>query len=183
MARGEGGGRPTKYLPSFVRKAKALAKLGATEREIAEFFDVDEETLRRWKHRYPKFCGALKVGKAPADARVEQSLYRRATGYSFNSEKIFQYEGREVRVPYVEHVPPDTTAAIFWLKNRRRDRWRDFKATEISTPPGRPLEFDAKVKGEPELIGAYYARLGAAAAASGALDSDPDPDPGVGTGG
>jgi hypothetical protein len=46
-------------------------------------------------------------------------------GYSYDTEKIFVYEGEPVRVPYVEHVPPDTTACIFWLKNRRKDLWRD----------------------------------------------------------
>lgn len=119
------GGRPTKYKSEFVKQAEKLAGLGATDREIGEFFEVDEDTIRRWKHVHPEFCGALKVGKEPADQRVEQSLYRRATGYTFNAEKIMQYEGAEVRIPYVEHVPPDTTACIFWLKNRRPDLWRD----------------------------------------------------------
>jgi hypothetical protein len=44
--------------------------------------------------------------------------------------KINQYEGKAVITPYVEHVPPDTTAAIFWLKNRRPQAWRDVKAVE-----------------------------------------------------
>jgi hypothetical protein len=65
--------------------------------------------------------GSLKVGKEEADARIERSLYRRAVGYSFKSEKIFcNKDGEVTRVPIVEHMPPDVTAQIFWLKNRAR---------------------------------------------------------------
>lgn len=109
-----------------------LAKLGATDREIADFFSVTETTLNRWKHTHPEFCASIKVGKEASDDRVEQSLYRKATGYSFAAEKIFQYEGNPVRVDYVEHVPPSDTAAIFWLKNRRKEVWRDKHEVEHS---------------------------------------------------
>lgn len=118
-------GRPTKFKPEFVEQAKKLAMLGATDREIASFFGITEVTLNRWKATNEEFCSSIKVGKEVADDRVEQSLYRKATGYSFDSEKIFQYEGAPVRVQCVEHVPPSDTAAIFWLKNRRKDEWRD----------------------------------------------------------
>jgi hypothetical protein len=58
--------------------------------------------------------------------RVVRSLYSRAVGYSFNSEKIFcNKDGEVTRVPIVEYVPPDVTAQIFWLKNRDPARWRD----------------------------------------------------------
>ena len=60
-----------------------------------------------------------------ADDRVERSLYHRAVGYSFESEKIFHHQGEVVRVPIIEHVPPDVGAAMSWLKNRRPDKWRD----------------------------------------------------------
>jgi hypothetical protein len=73
-------------------------------------------------------------GKEEADARVKRSLYSRAVGYSFNSEKIFcNKDGDVTRVPYREHVPPDVTAQIFWLKNRDPAHWRDawhFTASE-----------------------------------------------------
>jgi hypothetical protein len=72
------------------------------------------------------FLGSLKAGKEEADDRVERSLYSRAVGYSFNSEKIFcNKDGEVTRVPIVEHVPPDVTAQIFWLKNRDPAHWRD----------------------------------------------------------
>ena len=82
--------------------------------------------IDNWKAQHPDFLGSLKAGKEEADARVEQSLYQRAAGYSYNAEKIFcNKDGEVTRVPIVEHVPPDVTAQIFWLKNRDPARWRD----------------------------------------------------------
>lgn len=134
-------GRPTKYKPTFVEQAKKLAALGATDREAAEFFEVNEATLHRWKHEHPEFCESLKVGKEQADARVEASLYRRALGYSHDAVKIaVNATGEVTEVPFTEHYPPDTTAAIFWLKNRKPEQWRDVKAQEISAPGGGPVQ-------------------------------------------
>lgn len=123
---------PTLYSDDLIPLARAMATVGGIDREIAECFGVTERTLNRWKLEHPEFGQALKTGKAPADARVEHSLYRRATGYSYDAEKVFQYEGKPVRVPLVEHVPPDTTACIFWLKNRRSDEWRDKQDVHLS---------------------------------------------------
>lgn len=129
-------GRPTAYKPDFCEQARKLAELGATDREIAEFFNVNERTLYRWVHEYPEFCQALKVGKDVADDRVERSLYRRAIGYSHDAVKIMQFQGEEIVVPYVEHAPPDVTACIFWLKNRRKAEWRDKVEHEHSVDEG-----------------------------------------------
>jgi hypothetical protein len=118
-------GRPSSFRDEFVEQGRKLAQFGATDREIAQFFEVDEATIYRWKHTHSEFCEALKTGKDASDERVVQSLYRKAVGYSFDSEKVFQYEGVIIRTPTVEHVPPSDTAAIFWLKNRRREEWRD----------------------------------------------------------
>ncbi len=122
------GGRPTKFKPEYVEQAQKLATLGATDREVADFFGVDERTLNRWKHDNEEFCQSLKVGKEQADERVEQSLYRRALGYSHDAVKIaVNASGEITQVPFVERYPPDTTAAIFWLKNRKPAEWRDVR--------------------------------------------------------
>lgn len=118
-------GRPSKYKPEFPQQAMKLCKLGATDRELADFFQVTESTLNLWKSEHPEFSESLKRGKAESDARVEQSLYRRALGYSHDAVKIMTVGNEVQQVPYVEHYPPDTTACIFWLKNRQPDQWRD----------------------------------------------------------
>ena len=126
------GGRPTLFRPEYIEQARKLAELGATDREAAEFFEVAESTLHLWKHTQPGFSESLKVGKEVADARVEQSLYRRALGYSHDAVKIMGFEGIYTPVEFVEHYPPDTTAAIFWLKNRKPAEWRDKQDVEHS---------------------------------------------------
>ncbi len=118
-------GRPSKFKDEYIEQARKLAALGATDVDAADFFEVDEATIYRWKHSHPEFCEALKVGKDFADDRVEQSLYRRALGYTHEAVKMHVVDGAVSITPYTEHYPPDTTAAIFWLKNRRREEWRD----------------------------------------------------------
>lgn len=118
-------GRPTGYKKEYAGQARKLCELGATDVDLADFFEVSDRTIYRWASKYDEFCQALKAGKGMADDRVERSLYHKAVGYSFDSEKVFQHQGQIVRAPTREHVPPDTTAAIFWLKNRRKDEWRD----------------------------------------------------------
>lgn len=88
------------------------------------------------------FCESIRVGKAPADDRVEASLYRRATGYSYETVKIFNNNGQELVVPYTEHVPPCPTSMIFWLKNRKAKEWRDRVDQALSNPDGSPLNFN-----------------------------------------
>lgn len=128
-----GRGRPTAYEPRYVEEAKRLALLGATDVEMAAFWGVSEQTLNAWKHRHPEFLEALKAGKGTADTEVAQSLYRRALGYSHPAVKIhWDKDGREYRADYIEHYPPDTTAMIFWLKNRRKADWRDKTEHEIA---------------------------------------------------
>lgn len=108
--------------------------MGATDRDIADFFEVSESTLNNWKLKHPAFLESLKRSKDEADALVEQSLFRKATGYTHASEKVFQFQGEIVRADTVEHYAPDTTAMIFWLKNRQPDRWRD-RREDPSSPP------------------------------------------------
>lgn len=127
-----GRGRPSKFKEEFVEQARKLALLGATDREMGDFFDVDERTIHRWKIDHPDFCHALKVGKDAADDRVEQSLYRRALGYTHDAVKMHVVDGVVSITPYTEHYPPDTTAAIFWLKNRRKAEWRDKTEQDVN---------------------------------------------------
>lgn len=125
-------GRPTLYKPEYAEKTRELCQAGATDADLAEFFGVSIRTISNWRDAHPEFLRALKVGKSDADDRVERSYYQRAVGYTFEAVKIFMPAGAEAPVyaPYLEHVPPDTGAAFNWLKNRRRDEWRDKQEVE-----------------------------------------------------
>lgn len=136
-------GRPSKFRPEYVEQTRKLCELGATDREIAEFFDVDRMTLYAWRRQHEELAEAMRVGKEHADERVVQSLYHRANGYSFDSEEIFCQGGMVTRAPCVKHVPPDVTACIFWLKNRRREDWRD--RHEHTGPDGAGIPVNAVV--------------------------------------
>lgn len=120
-------GRPSQFIPEFCDQAKKLCYLGATDKELGDFFGVSEQTINTWKTAHPEFLESLKEGKGAADAKVAESLFKRALGYSHPAVKIAANAatGESVQVPYTEHYAPDTTACIFWLKNRRSDLWRD----------------------------------------------------------
>jgi transposase-like protein len=139
------GGRPTKYDEAFPSIAYEHCLLGATDKELAEFFGIAESTLYEWKKEYPEFSEAIKKGKAPADAQIATALFNRANGAEWVEEQAFKlktvtYEGgkrvlEEERLEVVEvtrRAPPDTTAAIFWLKNRKPEVWRDKQDLELS---------------------------------------------------
>ena len=131
-------GRPTKYKPEFVAQAQKLCKLGATDLELADFFGVTDRTVYRWAQAHPEFCQALKAGKDEADERVERSLYMKAVGFEREEVKIFMPANAEkpVYAPFIAYHAPDTTAALFWLKNRRPGEWRDKQEIDHRSPDG-----------------------------------------------
>lgn len=101
------GGRPTKYNDGVIEQTRELALGGKTDEEIASELDVSRSTLALWKARHPEFSDALRAWKNQADDQVEHTLYRKA-------------------------LAGDTTACIFWLKNRRSQEWRDKREVEHS---------------------------------------------------
>jgi hypothetical protein len=127
-------GRPTKYDPSMCEHVRKYCLLGATDEQLAELLEVAVSTIYEWKIEYPEFSEAIKSGKEVADAKVAESLFHRATGYSHKAVKIFNDGGKPLVVDYMEHYPPDATSMIFWLSNRRKDQWR--QKQEISGPDG-----------------------------------------------
>ena len=135
-------GRPSEYEPGYVRQAEKLCELGATDKEIADFFEVDVRTIYRWKNENPEFCQSIKVGKDVADERVERSLYQRAIGYEQDEVKIFMpaSAAEPVYAPFTARIAPDTTAAIFWLKYRRAKEWRDKQEIENKHDISDPLK-------------------------------------------
>lgn len=120
-------GRPSTFRPEYIELARAFCELGAIDDDLARAFKVNPSTIDDWKMRYADFASALKAGKEPADERVTRSLYQRAIGYSYDAVKVFLDPETKMPIyaPYREHVHPDTTACIFWLKNRKPKEWRD----------------------------------------------------------
>lgn len=126
------GGRPTKYKAEFAEQARKLCLLGATDEELADFFEVCEATINNWKAEHIGFLESIKKGKRMADSEVASKLFHRATGYEHEDTDIKMFEGEIIKTKLVKHYPPDTAAAIFWLKNRQKDRWRDKQEIEHS---------------------------------------------------
>jgi hypothetical protein len=125
-------GAPSKYQEAYAAQVYKLCLLGATDKEIGDFFEVCEATINNWKKEYPEFLESIKKGKIVADANVANALYKKATGFENDEVKIFQYEGAPVVVPYKAYYAPDTAAINIWLKNRRGrvkdtegQRWAD----------------------------------------------------------
>lgn len=143
-------GRPTEYKKEFAEQAKKLCEIGATDSEIADFFDVDVRTVYRWKHSFPEFCQSIKAGKEVCDERVERSLYQKAVGFRYKEQQAIKIRKdqfvEDVEIVDVEKTaPPDTPAAIFWLKNRRG--WKDKIDAAIGNPDGTPLGLMQQIRG------------------------------------
>lgn len=119
-------GRPTKYEEDkYPKQAYKLCLLGATDEELANFFEVCIDTITEWKNVHPEFSASIKKGKDQADSEVAHKLYKRATGYEHPDVDIKVVEGQIVITDLTKHYAPDTAAAIFWLKNRQSKKWRD----------------------------------------------------------
>jgi len=126
------GGQPTKFNEKVRRQAMVLAAKGFTDKEMAEVFDVKEQTINNWKRAHPKFFESLKESKLKADRLVERALYERACGYSYQEERICNTSGGPEVVKTTKHYPPDPVSMIFWLKNRQPDNWSDKKQVDLN---------------------------------------------------
>ena len=119
-------------------RIEGWARDGLTDEQICHNIGIHVATICEWKNRFPQLAEALKRGKAPVDQQVENALFRNAIGYDYE-ETITEIEElaggkqkKHVR-KIKKHKPPDTTAQIFWLKNRRPDKWRDKPITAEDT--------------------------------------------------
>jgi len=125
-------GRPSAYDPKYVAQARKICMLlGATDEQLAEVFDVSVTTINNWKREHPEFLASVKEGKISADAEVAVSLHHRAIGYSHPEVDIKVIEGQIVQTVITKHYPPDTGAAMAWLKNRQPKIWRDRQEVKI----------------------------------------------------
>ena len=118
-------GRPSKYDPNkHPAEVEYYAGEGMTNQEIAASMDINACTINDWMNKYPEFSDAIKRGRKIADDKVEKSLYKRAMGMYVEETKRVD-DGNSVRVETTSKYIADTTAMIFWLKNRKPQEWRD----------------------------------------------------------
>ena len=117
-------------------KIEGWARDGLVDKQIAHNIGVTEQTLNNWKKKYPSLFEALKRGKEVIDRQVENALLKRALGYEYEEvkqiiEKDDKGKDRKRIEKTVKQVIPDTTAQIFWLKNRKPAEWRDKQNLEV----------------------------------------------------
>lgn len=114
------------------------ARDGLTDEQIAHNIGISAKTLYEWQNRFSQIREALKKGKAPVDLEVENALLKSALGYTVTLKKAIKVKTKkqlkdkgtieEEHIEYVDeevHIPAQVPAQIFWLKNRRRDKWRE----------------------------------------------------------
>lgn len=109
----------TVFLPGCLAQVKAIAWRGFSDDEIAETFGCDKELFQNWKRAYPSFRKAIEEGRTHPDAKVVESLYKRATGYNYTDE----VSTRNGTVTLKRHAIPDVGAIEFWLTNRQAEYW------------------------------------------------------------
>lgn len=116
---------------------EAWARDGLTDEQIAANMGIAPKTLYRWKDQYSQICQSLKKGKDVVDIQVENALLKRALGYEYEeiSEKYEMGILVEKKITK-KQVVPDTTAQIFWLKNRKPDEWRDKREVDVEGSAG-----------------------------------------------
>jgi hypothetical protein len=140
-----GIGRPiedlyAKYVKGREELILAYYRNGADDRMVAKNLGMGRSTLYRLKRECPDFKTLTMVGKEEADLKVESALFKRALGYEFEevtTEVTLNKDGSgttTVMKKTKKHIVPDTTAQIFWLKNRKGKDWKDKQEVEVTNP-------------------------------------------------
>lgn len=124
---------------------EAWARDGLTDEQIAHNMGITRETLRVWKNKFSVISVALKRGKDVVDIEVENALLNKALGITKTINKpikvkeVIYDNGKRIsekeHIEYAQeeiYIPPDTTAQIFWLKNRKPEMWRDKQNVEVN---------------------------------------------------
>lgn len=152
------GGRPSKYKEEYCEQATKLCLLGATDVQLADFFEVNPDTIYEWKNKHTEFSEALRAGKIVADMEISHSLYNRAKGYDYTEIipiKLKETFGGGVSketvqlVEVTKHVPPDPLCIKFWLTNRQPSQWSD-KQKELD--PEKKQLLPLQIEGEGKQI-------------------------------
>lgn len=148
--------RTSEYDPAFHDpEGYNFALLGKTIKEIAVYFGVTHTTIKRWLKENPSFYSSVNRGRAFADAKVAEGLFKRATGFSVKTKKHFvvstgDFKQKVETIDDETYYPPDPGAAMNWLKNRQPDDWRD--KVDIGLPPIIRLTMNMDGDGEQKVL-------------------------------
>lgn len=122
-----------------------MCRLGAIDTEIADYLDISRATLHRWRVVHEGLAEAMIIGKDHADRRVEDALFRNAVGYTHEVEKVFNVNGVLIHESFNEHVLPNSTSQIFWLKNRKSKEWRQAPVADDDSELAQSLNISIEV--------------------------------------
>jgi hypothetical protein len=128
------------YQAHYPEMCFQLRLLGSTRIELANAFGVTEQAIQNWIEQHQEFADAFWCGGDLADARVAESMFHRANGYSHAAVKItIDRDGNVIKVPYTRHYPADPAAGQYWLNNRQRAKWRTRINQELTGADGNAL--------------------------------------------
>lgn len=139
-------GRPTKYKEEYAELAYKFSLLGAIDAQLAQLLEISESTLNNWKHEHPEFLESIKRGKEIADVEVVEALRKRAIGYSYEEVKTEESDQGNKRTVTTKAVIPDTTAQIFWLRNRQPDKWSNNPVPDDEASIATPVQIVVNVQ-------------------------------------
>lgn len=135
--------------PECLLKIEGWARDGLTDKQIAHNIGITEQTLNVWKNKFPSLLESLKKGKEVVDRQVENALLKRALGYTYTeTTKELIDDILVVTKEVTKEVAPDTTAQIFWLKNRKPHEWRDKKDLDMKAEINKEDPFSKMTKEE-----------------------------------
>ena len=123
---------PPRYQRKYAEQVAQAAQHGATRTEIMTLLGIDANVLLLWSMTHADFAEALRANDDRRTRRVEDTLYQRACGYTYPSEKIMVIDGQVVRVEITEIIPPDVAAARAWLEQKDAENWRPKRELNVT---------------------------------------------------
>lgn len=143
----KGGGRPPKFNRAMLPVVKAMVKLGAVDREIADEIGIGLTTLQAYRRTNKEFSEALKMPPGAANGRVKGALFAKATGYNYEEERIVVVKGVVKRIKVMVHVPPSDRAIDLWARSKMRSEFGAVQQVELTGKDGGPVQTDATING------------------------------------
>jgi len=116
------------FTDEMLHHVEQMAMMGATDAQLAVFFQVHDKTIALWKKNYPDFNEARARGGMNADMQVVRSLFKRANGFHYKEDRIFRVGTKLVTKKINVFAMPDTKACMYWLSNRQRGQWTNAAA-------------------------------------------------------